>query len=185
MLTNESSAMAMSKEQRRKLHGIGEPFEPGDPRVMARRNLHEAVTKWDLRWATTIHFLSGAIAFGVVLLPTLLPQWRSVIESVRPLAVLHYELTRPSVWLFLPLAIALCLGFYSTSKRDYKKMSHHGYPINLGGAGSQEIIDMDLYPRTTIEEKVFFADFVSGIFMFGWWFGILGGFSIILKSGGN
>jgi hypothetical protein len=116
--------MAMSKEQRRKLHGIGEPLEPGDPRVMARRHLHEAVTKWDLRWATTINFLSGAIAFAVVLLPTLLPPWRSVIESVRPLAVIHYELTRPSVWLLLPLAIALCLGVYSTSKRDYKKKFH-------------------------------------------------------------
>jgi hypothetical protein len=172
----------LSKERRRELYGLREPLVPSDPRVMARRNMHEAVTKWDLRWATTIHFLSGAIAFGVVLLPILLPPWRSVIESVEPLAFIHHELTRPSVWLFLPLAIALCLGFYSTSKRDYKKISHHGYPINLGGAGSKEIIDMDLYPRTAIEEKVFFADFVLGIFMFGWWFGILGGFSIILKS---
>jgi hypothetical protein len=175
----------LSKEQRRKLHGIREPLEPGDPRVMARRGLHEAVTKWNLRWATPIHFLSGAVAFGFVLLPILLPPWRNVIESVRPFAILHYELTRTSVWLILPLVVALCLGFYSTSKRDYKKISHYGYPINLGGAGSQEIIDMDLYPRTTIEEKVFFADFVSGIFGFGWWFWLFGGFSIILKSGVN
>lgn len=175
----------LSKERRRELHGLKEPLVPGDPRVMARRNLHEAVTKWNLRWTIPIHFLSGAIAFGVVLLPTLLPPWRSVIESARPLAVLHHELTRPSIWLILPLAIALGLGFYSKSKRDYKDISHHGYPINLGGAGYQEILDMDLYPRTTVEEKVFFADFLSGIFGFGWWFWLFGGFSIILKAGVN
>jgi hypothetical protein len=175
----------LSKQRRRELYGLREPLVPGDPRVMARRNLHEAVTKWNLRWATPIHFLSGVIAVGVILLPTLLPQWKSVIESVRPLAILHYELTRLSIWLILPLAIALCLSFYSASKRDYKKISHHGYPINLGGAGSQDILDLDLYPRTVVEEKVFFADFLSGILGFCWWVWIFGGFSIILKSGVN
>lgn len=175
----------INKERRRKLYGLREPLVPSDPRVVARRNLHEAVTKWNLKWATRIHFLSGSIAFVVVLLPILLPPWRSVIESVRPLAVMHYELTRLSIWVTLPLAIALCLGFYSTSKRDYKNISHHGYPINLGGSGSKDILDMDLYPRTAIEERVFFADFLSGIFGFCWWFWIFGGFAIILKSGVN
>lgn len=123
----------LNKEGRRELYGLREPLVPSDPRVVARRNLHEAVTKWNLRWATLIHFLSGSIAFGVVLLPILLPPWRSVIESVRPLAVLHYELTRLSIWLTLPLAIALCLGFYSTSKRDYKNISIMVIQSILGG----------------------------------------------------
>lgn len=179
--------MSMSKEQRRKIHGLREPIEPGDPSVMARRELHEAVTKWALRWGTAIQFLSGAIAFGVVLLPTLHPPWRSVIESFRPLAVVHHELTRLSLWLILPIAFGLCIGFYSSSKIDYKKFSHHGYPINLSGVGSsQQIIEMDLFPRTKLEERVFWADFVGGIFMmFGWWFWLFGGFSALLKLGLN
>ncbi len=50
------------------------------------------------------------------------------------------------------------------SRIDGKSFSEHGYPINLAHIGSaREVIEAELYPRTKLEERVFWIDRFSGV----------------------
>lgn len=179
--------MAMSKEQRRKLYGIREPKDPADPEVLARRHLHEAVVRWELKWLGSINFLSFIFALLLVLLPRLIKPLGATVEQI-PLA-LHINLifTAPNIGLAFLLIFGIGCHIYSSSKIDGAKHSYHSYPINLTDVRSpQQILDMELYPISKIEERVFWADFLGGIWIsVFFWFGIFGGLVMLINLKGN
>lgn len=177
----------LSKEQWRKIHGIKEPKDPADPNVVSRRTLHESIVKWEIKWLSRLHLISASSAFIIVLLPAISKTWHGFIASVPVVSWIHREFSTFSGVLISSLAVGLFFYFYSASKIDGKSFSEHGYPINLSQVGSpKDIILGDLYPRTRLEEKVFFADFAGGIWVAtAMWFVLFGGISILIKSGGG
>lgn len=72
----------LSKDQWRKIHGIKEPKDPADPNVVARRQLHEAIIKWELKWINRLHLASAFLAFAIVLLPTINKTWYGFVAFV-------------------------------------------------------------------------------------------------------
>lgn len=179
--------MALSKEKRREIYGIKEPNEPSDIDVIARRPVHEALSKWELKWMNSIGFSCGVIALLTVLLPALFKPWKIIVDDFLLLSTIHRMFTTLNLGLFFIVAFGACLHLYSASKIDGKKYSHHGYPINLSGVrSSQQVIDMELYPRTKLEERVFWIDLIGGVWLATtWWFVIFGGFVMMLKLGGK
>lgn len=176
--------MAMSKEQRRKIYGIREPKEPGDPEVMARRYFHEAMARWELKWLTSISFLSAITAVALILAPAIIKPWGELIAQLTPISCIRSIFTTPNGWLFLIIIFGAICHIYTSSKIDGENFSHHAYPINLSGVRSaQQVIDMELYPATKVEERVYFFDFVGGVWIsLFFWPGMLGGFVMILNS---
>ncbi|WP_149028957.1 hypothetical protein [Serpentinimonas barnesii] len=176
----------MSKERWRELHGIREPKDPADPAVLGRRHWHEAIARWEVKWLNRFWVISGTAAFVVVLLPVLLDPWRAVVMNTPVLAAVYLEFSGLGGWLYFLLAMMLATAFYSASKWDGKKYSEYGYPINLQGVGSpQDILFAELYPRTKLEERVFWVDSLGGLLgsLFVP-FVVFGGFAAMLKSGG-
>lgn len=176
----------LSKERWKKIHGIREPKDPEDAEVVARRYIHEAIVRWEIKWIKYLHMISASLAFGVVLLPNFIKGWHGFIASIPVASWVQREFSSLSGTLLFCLAVGLLLYFYSAFKIDGKNYSEYNYPINLSHIGSpQEIERYDLYPRTKLEERVFFADSAGGlwgaIFV---WFGLFGGFSIILNAKG-
>ncbi len=176
----------MSKERWRELHGIREPKDPADPAVLGRRQWHEAIVRWEVKWLNPLLLISGATAFVVVLLPVLLDPWRAVVMNTPVLAAVYLEFSGLGGWLYFLLAMMLATAFYSASKWDGKKYSEYGYPINLQGIKSpKNILFAELYPRTRLEERVFGVDSLGGILdsLFGL-FILFGAFAAVLKSRG-
>jgi len=176
----------MSKERWRELHGIREPKDPADPAVLGRRHWHEASARWMVKWNDRIWLISGTTAFVVVLLPVLLDPWRAVVMNTPVLAAVYLEFSEFGEWMFIFLAMMLAAAFYPASKWDGKKYSEYGYPINLQGIrSSQNILFAELYPRTKLEERVFWVDKLGGILisLFGL-FNLFGAFAAVLKSRG-
>jgi hypothetical protein len=178
--------MAMSKEQRRKIYGIREPKDPADPSVTTRRHLHEMVVRWELKWLGAINLLSFIFALAFILLPALIKSWKAIVERIPILTLLNQLFTTPNIWLTFIFVFGVGCHIYSSSKIDGNNYSHHHYPINLKGVRSpQQVIDMELYPASKIEERVFWVDFIGGVWLsIFFWFGILGGFVMLLNLRG-
>jgi hypothetical protein len=85
------------------------------------------------------------------------------------------------------LTIGLFFYIFSNIKVDGKNYSEHGYPINMSHIRStKNIISGDLYPRTKLEEKIFFIDIFGGIFFaIAFWFVVFGGISFLVKLRGS
>jgi hypothetical protein len=177
----------LSKEQWRKIHGIKEPKDPADPNVLSRRTLHESIVQWELKWINRLHLAFGPLAFAIVLFPVINKTWYGFVVSIPVVSWIHREFSIFGGVLISSLAVGLFFYFYSASKIDGKSFSEYGYPINLSHVGSpQDVVHGDLYPRTRLEEKVFFADSAGGIWLATvMWFVLFGGISILIKSGGN
>lgn len=177
----------LSKDQWRKIHGIKEPKDPADPNVVARRMLHESIVQWELKWINRLHLVSASLAFAIVLFPVINNTWYGFVTSIPVVSWIHREFSSFSGVLIFSLAVGLFFYFYSASKIDGKSYSEYGYPINLSQIRSAEnILHGELYPRTKIEEKVFFADFAGGVWMATvFWFVAFGGISFLIKSGGQ
>ena len=177
----------LSKDQWRKIHGIKEPKDPADPNVVARKTLHESIVKWELKWINRLHLASALLAFAIVLFPVINRTWYGFVASIPVVSWIHREFSSFGGVLVLSLAVGLFFYFYSASKIDGKSYSEYGYPINLSHVGSpQDVMRGDLYPRTRLEEKVFFADSAGGVWLGTvMWFVLFGGISIFVKSGVN
>jgi hypothetical protein len=177
----------LSKEQWRKIHGIKEPKDPADPNVVSRRTLHESIVKWEIKWVSRLHLISAPLAFFIVLFPVISKTWHGFVASVPVASWIHREFSTFGGALISSLAVGLFFYFYSASKLDGKSFSEYGYPINLNHVGSpQDVMRGDLYPRTRLEEKVFFSDSAGGVWLATvMWFVLFGGISIFIKSGGN
>lgn len=176
--------MAMSKEQRRKIYGIREPKDPADPEVLSRQGMHIALLKWDLKWGPYIQIISAITAVALIFLPTIYPGWKIIIENWAIAIAIHNGFTRLSVWMGFSVIILVISSFYASSKLDGASCSHHGYPINLSGVRSSRLVlDLELFPRTKQEEKIFLADFISGIWAaLVFWPILLGAVSIFIKT---
>lgn len=156
----------LSKDQWRKIHGIKEPKDPADPNVVARRKLHEAIIKWELKWITRLHLAFAFLAFFIVFLPTINKTWHGFVAFVPIVLWIHRGFSSFGGLLSLSLAVALFCNFYSARKIDGESFSEYGYPINLTNIRSSENIVLgDLYPRTRLEEKFFLLIVLAG---FGW-----------------
>lgn len=79
-------------------------------------------------------------------------------------------------------AFGVFLYLYSGKHIDGKAYSEFGYPINLSNVRSSKNIKFaELYPRTRIEEKVFYVDSAAGLWVAtGWWFVLFGGFALFV-----
>lgn len=179
--------MALSKEQWRKMYGIREPKDPADPDVVGRRKLHETIARWEIKWLGPLHVISGLLAFLIVLLPAFSKSWKSLVTMAPIIASIQKEFSSfGGIAIFL-LAIGLFCYFYPASKIDGKNYSEYGYPINMSHVrSSRSVINGELYPRTKIEERIFWIDSFGGL----WgasvgWFALFGGATLILNSGRN
>ena len=174
----------LSKEQWRKIYGMREPKDPADPNVIARRALHVSITKWELKWVTRLHLISVFLAFAIVLLPALNKTWYGLIASIPIFQWIHRAFSNFSGVFFLSLAAGLFIHSYSHRKLDGKNYSEYGYPINLSGVRStKNIAQGDLYPRTRLEENIFYVDCAGGIWAATvFWFIAFGLISIYIKS---
>lgn len=176
----------LSKDQWRKIHGIRPPKDPADADVIGRRPIHEAVVNWEIKWLPRLHLIFAPLAFVIVLLPKFNKAWHGVISFVPVISWLHREFSGLTSTLYLCLAFGLFLYFYSASKIDGESYSEYGYPINLSyGISPQNIKQAELYPRTKLEERVFFADSAGGIWLATFmWFVLFGGIAGLLSMKG-
>ncbi len=177
----------LSKEEWRKIHGIKEPQDLADPSVVSRRALHESIVQWEIKWTGRLHLASIFIAFTIVLFPAINKTWHEFVTSVAIFSLISKAFSCFGGVYILSLALGVVLHFYSARRIDGSTFSEYGYPINLANIRSaKSILQGDLYPRTRIEEKVFFADFAGGIWIVtAFWFIAFGGISFLIKSGGQ
>lgn len=166
-----------SKDRLRKIHGIPQPIDLGDPAVLARLKIHESAAKCCEKWLTLFHAFFAIFGFVVVLLPVLSKPWRSVIESVPFLSqVFHYYSTL-SGWAMVNLLILVILFFI----RNFLVKSIPGGQASI--LTYKNIIDMELYPRTKKEEfaywsEIFFSATATTLWLF-LPFGVLAYFILI------
>lgn len=172
------------KDRRRRLLGLKDPAGEGELSVMQRNARHKAATEWVLSWGAPISVLSFLFALVFVLAPALAAPWRAAINQIGPLALAHEVWTTKNVFLIAIVGVGVALHFYSKSKLDGKRHSELGYPINLTEARTSEnVIDLDLYPRTKAEERIFWVDVLLSVWIATFFWPILvGGFSMILSS---
>jgi len=177
----------LSKEQWRKIHGIRPPKDPVDPEVIARRPLHEALVNWEIKWLTRLHLIFAPLAFAIVLLPKFNRAWYDFVSFIPVISWIHRAFSGLTGTLYLCLGVGLLFFFYSASKIDGESHSEYGYPINLSHVRSpQNIKRGDLYPRTKLEERVFFADSAGGIWLATcMWFVLFGGISVLFSMKGG
>jgi len=176
----------LSKEQWRKINGIKEPKDPADSNVVSRRTLHESIVQWEIKWIGRLHLSSIFIAFAIVFFPAINKTWHEFVTSAAIFSLIYKAFSNFGGVYILSLALGVFLYFYSARKIDGSTFSEYGYPINLANIRSaKNILQGDLYPRTKIEERVFFADFAGGIWIATlFWFVAFGGISFLIKSGG-
>lgn len=177
----------LSKGQWRKIHGIRPPKDPADPDVIGRRPIHEAIVNWEIKWTTRLHLIFAPLAFVIVLMPKFNKTWYEVISSAPIVSWIHREFSGLTGTLYLCLAVGLFFYFYSASKIDGKNYSEYGYPINISHVRAPKNIKQgELYPRTKLEEKVFFADSAGGIWLATFmWFVLFGGISVLFSMKGG
>ena len=176
----------IDKERLRKILGVREPKDPPDPEVIARRGVHEAIAKWELKWLTKLHIISAFLAFLIVLLPAFSDFWLGLVSDLS-LLFIHNDFTSLGFMSRMYLIVALPLYVYNMKKIDGKIYSEYGYPFNLSHVRTPEnIVHAELYPRTKIEEKIFFIDCFMGIWIAAiMWFLIFGGIAFIFTLGSN
>lgn len=175
----------ISKERLRRILGVREPKDPPDPEVIARRGVHEAIAKWELKWLTKLHIISAVLAFLVVLLPAFSDFWLGLVSKFS-LLFIHDDFSSFGFISRLFFIVGLPLYVYTTKKIDGEVYSEYGYPFNLSNVRTPEnIVHAELYPRTKIEEKIFFIDSFMGIWIATiLWFLIFGGIAFIFTLGG-
>lgn len=175
----------MDKYQRRKIYGIREPKEPADQDVVARRHIHEAMVRWELKWLNSLHFITFLLAIVIVLAPAISKRWREIIEAIPAVSWIFQEFSNLRFWPIFFLMIGLIFHFYSMSKIDGKNYSEHGYPINLPHVRAPyQIIEAELYPRTKLEERVFWLDSLGGVLSaLISWFTMFGAIAFFITKG--
>lgn len=144
--------MILSKEQLRKIHGIAEPSGPEDPGVLTRRKYHEASAKWLARYYSSLQAIFAIIGFVFILLPALSKSWRTTIENIPVVITIFHDyatlngLAMANFYLLITLFLL----------RNWK--SKHLPGGEAIGLDYQNIVAMELYPRTKHEESAYWID---------------------------
>jgi len=175
--------MALSKDRLRKIHGIPEPTGPADQAVLARRKYHEAAARWLAKWSSPLHATCALTGFMVVLLPMFSKNWRAVIENIPIAARIFHDFSTLSGWAMALLGILMALwGYLNWKVNDYpggwNPRKQWGLP------DPALIVEMELYPRTQVEERVFWAGIAFGTADAGFWLIGCGVFAFFMRIGG-
>jgi len=174
--------MALNKDQLRKIYGISEPTGPADQAVLARRKHHEAAARWIAKWSSPLHVICALTGLIVVLLPMFSKDWHTIIENTPIAARIFHDFSTLSGWTMVLLEIQMALFMYLNWKVD-------NYP---GGWNLRKqrylpnpelIIKIELYPRTQVEERIFWVGIVYEAVGAGFWLITFGVIAYFIKLG--
>lgn len=171
--------MTPSKERLRKLHGVIDSTTLIEQAVFARRAYHEAAIKWLARWSTSLQISFALIGLLFVLLPTIINDWRVIVEKI-PIAAHIFRdfssLSGSAMILFFFLMTVFLIWNSLKNSLPARRTPFLTY---------RDIAEMELYPQNRKEELAFWVDFIlatSGTTL--WLFMPFGVLAYFIKIGG-
>ncbi len=160
---------------------LREPVLPAEPSVIARRRYHRSAAKFCAKWRAVISLASLLLAALIVVLPVFFLEWRQYILSTPLIETIFIGFSTSKLWGLASILLGTP-GLYAHSKIKGISDSDCGYPYDISGVGMDDVFKASLYPRTLIEERLFWVDIYYDLYMATvWWFLIFGGFAYFLE----
>ncbi|MCB6182874.1 hypothetical protein LIN78_04830 [Leeia sp. TBRC 13508] len=143
--------MSLSKEQLLKLYGIKLKPVEADCDVLSRRPQLVFRLQWCLRNSAYFHLVIAIVSFLLILLPSISKDAYSMIGQSAFLLMIH------SAFLFnksLYLLIFIFVGLIGVIGRASEL--HRTYESGSTAIDYKQMMEMELYPRTKLEERWFY-----------------------------
>lgn len=165
----------MDPKLMRRILGLGEVKEGGDPEVLARRKYHVFVAKWLAKWLPWLQVSAAIIGIVLIFLPAVWIEWRAHVIEIPVISGLFFDFH--SIQGNYLLVFYFCIIMYiavNFKAQDFPggwdPKKQHRFPT------SNEIVRLELYPVTKKEEFVFWLDSFTGFFVVPMWWLLLIGF---------
>lgn len=158
----------MDPKLMRRILGLGEIKEGGDPEVLARRKYHVSIAKWLAKWLPWMQVLSATIGIIFIFLPAVWLEWRTMLMGVPAIYNFSVDLYLLKVTYLKLLFIMLIPTIISNLKAKtfpggWDPSKQFGFP------SVKQISDLDLYPNKKEEELVYWAHICACLFSPLWY----------------
>lgn len=146
--------MTPSKERLRALHEMADSTALIEQAVLARRVYHQAAIKWLTRWSASLQTSFALIGLFFVLLPTIINDWRAIVEKTPIAAQVFRDFSSLS-------GSAITLFFFLTSTFLVCNALKNNLPARrIPFLTYRDVLEMELYPQNRKEELAFWIDFI-------------------------
>ena len=146
-----------------------------------KKKISSNAAKFCAKWRSVISLASVVLAALIVVLPVFFLEWRQYILSTPLTGTVFIGFSTSKLW-GLASILPGTPDLYAHSKIKSISNSDYGYPYDISGVGMDDVFKASLYPRTLIEERLFWVDIYYDLYMATvWWFLVFGGFAYFLE----